>query len=244
MKAWVTRASVIGACAIAVGVAAYAADHKDSPSVSTDHTTDITDVYTFKDGANLVLVMDVNGFSGPVATEDFRFSTTAVYYFHINTDSDVGTDEKKFVIQFADKASDGTQWIRVRGTGHGTGSNDDLVGEINTAADSNSPKTIASADGAVKVFAGPREDPFFFSLLGNGGNYKGFTTCTTGSMCFLGVCDRTMGGAGCLSGGTAAPYPADAVDTFAGFNVSSIVMEIPLTDLAAPSIGVWASTAQ
>src|SRR3954471_16657188 len=98
MKAWVTRASVIGACAIAVAVAAYAADHKDSPSVSTDHTIDITDVYAFKDGSNLVMVVDVNGFSGPVATEDFRFATDALYLIHVDTDNAPGTDEKKYTI--------------------------------------------------------------------------------------------------------------------------------------------------
>jgi len=242
MKAWVTRASVIGACAIAIGVAAYAADHKDSPSVSTDHTTDITDLYAFKDGTNLVVVMDVNGFSGLTSAEDFRFATDALYQFHIDSDGDVSTDEKKYTIQFADKGD--AQWIRVRGTGHGTGSNDDLVGEINTAADANSPKTITSGDSAVKVFAGPRDDPFFFSLNGNGTTYKGFTTCTTGSMCFLGICDRTSA-AGCGVGTLpSAPYPNDAVDTFAGFNVSSIVIEVPLADFTGTNLGIWASTAR
>jgi len=242
MKAWVTRASVIGACAIAVGVAAYAADHKDSPSVTADHTTDITDLYAFKDTTNLVFVMDVNGFSASVGTEDFRFATDALYLFHFNTDTDASTDEKKFTVQFANKGD--AQWIRVRGTGHGTGSNDDIVGEINTAADANSPKTITSADGAVKIFAGPRDDPFFFSLNGNGTTYKGFTTCTTGSMCFLGVCNHENPSTGCLSGGTAAPYPNTAVDTFAGYNLSSIVIEIPASDFSTNNIGVWASTAR
>lgn len=241
MKVWILRASVMAACAAAIGIA-WAADHQDSPSVLADPKTDITDLYAFKDGANLVLVMDVNGFSGPVASEDFRFSQSAIYQFHVDTDGDVSTDEKTYTIQFADKG-DGTEWIRVRGTGHGAGAKDDLVGEINTAADAATPKIVASTDAAVKVFAGPRDDPFFFSLLGNGTNYKGFTTCTSANGCFLGVCDRSVGGAGCMQGGAAAPYPSDAIDTFAGFNVSAIVIEVPLSDFTGTNLGIWASTA-
>lgn len=242
MKAWITRASVAGACAIGIAIAAYAADHKDAVSATPDPTTDITDIYAFKDANNLVLVMDVNPLSGPVATEDFRFNTSAIYQFHIDSDGDVSTDEKTYTIQFADK-SDGTEWIRVRGSGHGTGSKDDFVGEINTTADAATPKILTSNDGAMKVFAGPRDDPFFFSLNGNGTTYKGFTTCTDAGGCFLGECDRSVGGTGCLSGGASAPYPNDAVDTFAGANVSAIVIEVPLSDFSSANLGIWASTA-
>lgn len=244
MKAWILRSGVLGVCAaaIGIGIVALAADHADSPSVATNPKMDITDLYAFQDGNNLVLVMDVNPLSGPVATEDLRFATTGAYYFHVDSDGDVSTDEKTYTVQFADK-SDGTEWIRVRGTGHGSGSTDDIVGQVNTSADAATPRTVSSGDSAVKIFAGPRDDPFFFSLLGNGIDYKGFTTCTNAGGCFLGVCDRSPGGTGCLSGGAAAPYPSNSVDTLAGFNVSAIVIEVPLTDFASSSLGIWASTA-
>jgi hypothetical protein len=241
MKVWITRAGLVGLCALAVGLAAHAADHKDSASVTADPATDITDLYAFKDGPNLVVVMDVNGFSAPVAMEDFRFATDALYLFHFDSDGDISTDEKKLTVQFADKGD--AQWIRVRGSGHGTGGKDEIVGRINTSADSSTTRTVNSDDDAVKIFAGPRDDPFFFSLLGNGDSYKGFTTCTSGS-CFFGQCDRSPGGAGCFQGSTAAPYPNDAVDSFAGFNVSAIVIELPLSDFASTNLSIWVSTAR
>ena len=52
---------------------------------------------------------------------------------------------------------------------------------------------LLMTDTAVKAFAGPRDDPFFFSLLGNGTTYAGFTTCTNAGGCFLGECDRSVG---------------------------------------------------
>ena len=242
MKAWITRAGLAGACALGVALGiAYAADHKDYSAAIANPSLDITDVYAFKDGANLVFVMDVNPLSGPVAVEDFRFKIdTGLYTFHITSGGNPAVELKTYNVQFADKA-DLTEFIRVRGTGHGTGANDDIVGEVNTAADSNSPKTVASGDAAVKVFAGPRDDPFFFSLNGNGTTYKGVTTCTNAGGCLLGKCDR-VGAAGCFQGGAAAPYPVGVVDTFAGKNVSAIVIEVPMADFPTTKLGVWAST--
>ena len=240
MKAWIARAGLVSVCALGITLGlAYAADHKDYSTAVANPSLDITDLYTFKDGTNIVFVMDVNPLSGPVATEDFRFNhTNGLYTFHITSGGNPAVELKTYNVQFADKGT--AEFIRVRGTTHGTGTSDDLIGEVNTAADSNSPKTITSSDSAVKVFAGPRDDPVFFSLTGNGTTYKGFTTCTNAGGCFLGKCDRTSS-TGCLVG--AAPYPADSVDTFAGKNVSSIVIEVPLADFPTTKLGVWASTA-
>ena len=244
MKNWFGRAAI---CAIAMAaMPAYAADHRDAPGVIADPTTDINDVYAFKSGTNLVVVMTVNPLMGPVATEDFHFSTTANYVFHIDSNGDF-TDDKTYIVQFADVGDQ--QFIRVRGTGHGEGTDDDIIGRINTAHDgvAGAPRIVTSGDAAVKVFAGPREDPFFFSLNGGGATgHKGFTTCdvdaATPEKCFLGKCDRdpANGFGGCLIGFT--PYPTDAVDTFAGMNVSAIVIEVPLADFTGANLGVWAST--
>ena len=132
MKSWIARVGIL-VTAFAWGIPAHAADHKDSPSVSTDATTDITDLYAFVDGANLVLIMDVNPLSGPVATEDIRFSTTSYYVFHIVDQSDVSTDVESIYCQFQDQGT--KQWIRVIGTTHGKGAGDAITGQINTSAD-------------------------------------------------------------------------------------------------------------
>ncbi len=243
MKGWHLRTAMAGALALAA-TPAYAADHRDSPSVEADPTTDINDVYAFKSGASLVMVVTVNPFSGPVATEDFHFSTTAEYRIHVDSDGNVATDEKTYLFQFADVGS--KQYVRVRGTGHGEGEDDDIIGRINTAHDGADaePRIVTSDDHAVKVFAGPRDDPFFFSLLGGGAtNYKGFTSCYGSTdKCFLGSCDRSTGGTGCLGAPQFGAYPTDVTDTFAGANVSAIVIEVPLTDFASSNLAIWAST--
>ena len=156
MMNWFGRAAI---CAIAMAsMPAYAADHRDAPGVIADPTTDINDVYAFKSGTNLVVVMTVNPLMGPVATEDFHFSTTANYVFHIDDNGDY-TDDATYTVQFADVGDD--QYIRVRGTGHGDATNDDIIGQINSAHDgvAGTPRVVTSGDAAVKVFAGPREDP-------------------------------------------------------------------------------------
>lgn len=230
------------ACALLLGtLIAYAADHRDAPGVIADPATDINDVYAFKSGTNLVVAMTVNPLSGPVATADFHFSTTAEYRFHIDSDGDVSTDERTYLVQFADVGED--QHARVRGTGHGEGANDEIIGQVNTAHDgTGAARIVTSGDGAVKVFAGPRDDPFFFSLNGGGAtNHLGFNTCNAPTeKCFLGRCDRSPGGLGCLLDFT--PYPTDVVDTFAGLNVSAIVIEVPLADFTGSNLAVWAST--
>lgn len=232
--------------AIPAGKPANAADHADSPSVAGgDPALDITDLYAWVEGTNLVVAVAVNPLSGPVATDDFHFSTTGEYWIHIDADGDVATDEMAILLQFADKGED--QWVRVRGTGHGEGANDEIIGRVNSPHDgaAAAPRIVSSDDGAVRVFAGPRDDAFFFSLTGNNGDHLGFTTCDApAEECFLGWCDRNPSspGYGCLNDFT--PYPTDAVDTFAGLNVSAIVIELPLADFASSNLGVWASTKQ
>src|SRR5207302_7077894 len=118
-----------------------------------------------------------------------------------------------------------------------------ITGQINTSADAASPRTVKSSDGKVSIFAGPRDDPFFFSL--NGGSpsvpaFLGFETCNGATdKCFLGHCNRANPAIGCLQAPQFSPYPADVVDTFKGANVSSIVISVPLTDFTSNNLGVW-----
>lgn len=235
---WRTRlaGASMAALAFSAGAGAHAADHADSPSVrAADPALDIADLYMFENGTNLVLVMTVNPLSGPVATEDLRFSTTGEYFFHVDTDGDVATDEHTILVQFADDGDD--QHVRVRGLG-----SEDITGQVNTAADASSPRTVQNADGTIRVFAGPRDDPFFFSLNGGGGTgHLGFTQCDVGAgeECFLGQCTDSQG---CFIDATF--YPDGVVDTFAGLNVSAIVIEFPLSMLSGDNVAVWASTAE
>jgi hypothetical protein len=67
----------------------------------------------------------------------------------------------------------------------------------------------------MKFFAGPRDDPFFFDL----GQFQA------------------------ILGGTATAFKNPGVDTFAGSNVLSVVVEVPKAMLGtASTLNVWAET--
>jgi hypothetical protein len=74
---------------------------------------------------------------------------------------------------------------------------------------------IGSNASGIKVFAGPRDDPFFFDLV----RFKD------------------------IIGGTQTGFRNPGVDTFAGTNVMSIVVEVPKSMLgSAAAINVWGET--
>jgi len=141
-----------GALALAVMVGAstaLAADHLDGPAVKADATTDITDVFTWMDGNNVVLVMDVN----PSAAAATQFSNKLQYVFHTSSSAKypamnpVETD----VICTFDATNKISCWV---------GTADYVNG------DASATSGLKSASGKVNVFAGVRDDPFFFNLAG------------------------------------------------------------------------------
>ncbi len=229
-KNWLVVALGVLGLAIAPP-AARAADHLDGPAVLTDPSTDITDVYTWMDGGKLVLVMDVS----PVATATSSFSDSALYVFHITRrDTFVATaaTETTIVCKFASNTSV-TCWPG------------EDAAEV-TSGDASATTGLASASGKFKVFAGLREDPFFFNLAG-----------------FNKARETVLGAAGGLdfdTNGCPAVSPAistvlvgqlqhsadggDPVDFFKDLNVLSIVAQVDLTLLGGtgPYLGVWAST--
>ena len=100
----------------------------------------------------------------------------------------------------------------------------------------------AAIDGGGKAFAGPRDDPFFFDLVGfkhlksrilNGQLDLGTAGDTTN--CALADDDADANLLSCFTG----------TDTFAGTNVSSIVLDLPNSKLGGTgkTVGIWATTA-
>jgi Domain of unknown function (DUF4331) len=140
-----------GALALAVmtGVSwAVAADHIDAPAVVADPTTDITDLYTWVEGSNVVFALDVT----PLATMTSKFSDKVQYVIHTeSTDTfgkpGVGVD---IICTFAvdQKIS---CWV---------GDKDYVTG------DASPTMGIKSMGGKFTVFAGLRDDPFYFNLDG------------------------------------------------------------------------------
>lgn len=130
-----------------------AADHGDSPAVRVDTRLDINDVYAFKSpetASNTVLIMTVcpvAGITGPK-----QFTPGARYQLAIDTDGDA-VENQTFTIVFGKPLPDGHQTYTLTGPGRlkVRGTTDDLG--------------VTFGEGG-KVFAGIRDDPFFFDLIG------------------------------------------------------------------------------
>ena len=74
---------------------------------------------------------------------------------------------------------------------------------------------IIGSNNGIRVFAGPRDDPFFFDLTS-------FNA---------------------VLGGTQSAFNNPGTDTFAGTNVLSLVVEVPKNLLgSASTLNVWAET--
>jgi hypothetical protein len=215
--------------------AATAADHLDAPGLTPpggDVQRDITDVYAFRsptNPANTVLALNVNGVGSPgeaAPGPDRTFARGApavgntrfvLYNLLIDSDGDAVADVV-FSTRFGQPGADGVQDLEVRRNGK-------LVipkGVGRSTGFSEVTPYVASRDG-VSVFAGQRDDPFFFDLLG-----------------FINILGPGTSLIGC---GDADDHPER--DFFLGRNVSSIVLEVPSSTLTGggdSNIGVWATT--
>jgi Domain of unknown function (DUF4331) len=206
----------IAAIGLTTGGIAFAADHIDSPAV-TNQTTDITDVYVFRaqDPNNLVFVGNTQGLMSPANTGAARFDANTLIEFNIDNNNDNVED---LVIQAILKDGKMTFYGPAAPSEKGTRSK--LEGGVTaevavTAYGAGSPTTATGANG-IKVFAGPRDDPFFFDL----DQFKK------------------------VIAGTASSFNNPGTDTFAGTNVMSVIVEVPKSLLNATSgkVNVWLET--
>jgi uncharacterized protein DUF4331 len=191
---------------LSVGAAPFVAsgaDHLESPNAKANHALDITDIYAFDAASSkkTVLVLNVNPLAGVVSGK--RFATDASYRFNIDRDGDFRADDV-YKVTFGE-SHDGRQSLTLRKDGHTI-----LRGRTGQA----------NVDDGVRLYAGVRDDPFFFDLAG-----------------FLRWRDPDGDGAYTYTG----PTTFDGVDFFKGTNVSTIVLELPDSWLGG-SANFWATT--
>ena len=214
-----------------------AADHLDYPGASGDPTTDITDVFawTSNDATRVRLAMNVAAF----ATADTAFGTAAQYVFHVgNTDAFGGaTEERTVLCQFYE--ADGLEcWVQ--------GADGSVLAYVE--GDPSDPAGITSEGGDVRVFAGPRNDPFYFEFNGFN-NTRAAVLDAAGALTFddagCPALDEatSMALVGLLTSDDTSGAPAS--DDFARSNVLSLVVEVDralLTRTGNDVLAVWAST--
>jgi hypothetical protein len=200
----------------------YAADHIDAPAVTGTGNkslgNDITDVYAFQspaDNTKMVFVLNTQGLMSPAVSGAAVFPSNTMY--EINIDN-TGDNVEDLVIQAL--VQNGK--LRVYGpVAVGTPGTTSMVRtagastEVAVTAYGAASPSIGTSSSGVKVFAGPRDDPFFFDLT----RFKE------------------------IIAGTQTGFRNPGVDAFAGTNVMSIVVEVPKSTLGgASTINVWGET--
>ena len=255
-------ALVAGAVALLVALgpgprAAKASSHREAPLIANDPTADNTDLYAFvsPDRPNTVtIVANYIPFEEPAGGPNFfNFDPNALYTIHVDNNGD-GKDDVAYEFRFRiDRRNPNTFLYN---TGPISSLNDPswnvrqfysvtrVVGHHETTLGSNLPSppnnigprstpqynnlaaaAVNSLPGGIKVFAGQRDDPFFVDL---------------GSI-------FDLGGLRPFNSLHLLPLPnAAGVDDVAGYNVHSIVLQVPISQLVDtnPTIGVYASASR
>lgn len=182
---------------------ASAADHLESPNAKANHALDLTDVYAFdaSSSTKTVLVANVNPLAGVVSGT--RFATDSSYRFNIDRNGDFVADDV-YKVTFG-PTSHGKQSLTLRKDG-------DILLRGKTGQ--------SNVGGGAKIYAGVRDDPFFFDLTS-----------------FMRWRDPDGDGAYTYTG----PTTFDGIDFFKGTNISTIVLEIP-DGWLGPSANLWVTT--
>jgi hypothetical protein len=229
------RFGLIGLAVLGVvgggAVVMLASDHQDSPDVELNPTEDMTDFYAFPSptAGRIVLVLNSRAFLTPAASPTASFDHNLLYQIKIDNNGDAVEDK---VIQVTFTGSGPNQQVEVRGpmAPPVPGAMNNTVANVSPAVTGAIRANLGSSTG-MQVFAGPMDDPFFIDL----------------EQFFRIVPDRKPV-TGPLSQLPDTPTASafrpvgQAVNYVAGFNVMSIVVELPIADLTAggtAKLGLW-----
>jgi len=138
-----------------------AADHRDWPNYMTDITSDITDLYTWMsaDGSKVYFVLDIQGANtGAVATT--QFSNAVQYVIHVNSGTAYGTAMTSPDTIICTFNSAATQQFQCWGPSVGSQAVEYVTDTVGNTAGK------ASTSGNMTVYAGYRNDPFYFNIRG------------------------------------------------------------------------------
>ena len=210
----------------------YGSDHREAPTVDGLPEGDITDLYSFtdpNDSTRVVFIVNVNPFAQAAEGGSYAFSPEMLYQFKIDNTGDAREDQ---VIQIVFDQPGQGQTASVYGPAvpTTTGARNTLVTSAPTATGKFG--TVFGSASAVQAYVGLRDDPFVF-------DFAQFTRILNGSQDLFRAVGPFRG----------RPVRADGtsgVDTFAGFNVTSIAVSVPKAMLrgSTSKINVWATVSK
>lgn len=178
---------------------ALAADHAEAPGAAADPAADLADFFAFTDDGNFVAIVTFGALTP--AAGDATYDADVLYGVHLDTDGDNIADVDVW-LRFGQDA-EGNWGVQASGIP----GQEPVEGAVETAIQ----------DGDLRLWAGLRDDPFFFDLAGFQDNLA------TGDVSF----DSTR-------------------DSLAGTNVTAIVISGPVDTFAgsATSFTTWSTTAR
>lgn len=201
---------------------AIGSDHADTREVVAQPGSDLSDVFMFpspENPNNVVLVMNVNPLIARGGTASF--DPNVLYQFKIDRTGDAVED---LVIQAKFTGTGAGQTVQISGPIKPTTTGNMNKFEAPLATTGQFGKVFTPAAG-MRVFCGVREDPFFFDLeqfftiLPDRGVPAGLTTPPANA-------NQPMAGTW-RSAGTAVDFLSNG-----GFNVLSIVVELPKSEIS------------
>ena len=224
-----------------------ASDHDDGETNIKARNLNLTDLYVFREdwqtgvnaapaNQNMIFIMNTNPRSLP--RQQYFFNTNAVYSFFVSRrtgqdDPVTGVPDLAFDFNFG-APTGGVQTItlNIRKFANGQETTTETLNVGNTTPANpidGTPKPfpvatsnqVAAANGALTVFAGLREDPFFFDV-------DTFFRTRDAIAPFSAPSPANVGnrGTGLLTANTNTP--ANAIDFAKGYNVNAIVMRVPI----------------
>ncbi len=250
---------LISAILIGLHDQALASSHREAPLIAKDTAADNTDAYVWmsKD-KNVVLAAMWIPFESPEGAPNYwEWDNSALYDIYVDNNGDA-TADFTYTLSSKTKVSDPTSFLYNLGTIKADGTNwnskqyytvtetskngtvvlvsnklaaPSNIGEKSTPDYATLEQNgISTAPGGIKVFAGQSDDPFwvdlqFFDLLTVRG-LDGTTPLVPGSFP-LGYKSNNI-----------------PVDSVSGYNVHSLILEIPPSRLVNgdPVLGVWSAT--
>src|SRR5580693_7183391 len=262
---------------------AFAASHRNGPLLLEDQTANLNDFYMFRSWEqghtnSVVMSMSVQGFQNPDnGPSYYKFSNSVLYRFNVNNARGLdGNPDMQIDFVFVDKIAPNAPFVSylgqitsiddpgiflketyvvvIRDLANNTAQAfyTDVNGhQLSVAPPNTGPKgtpnyeqnlgqaSVFTLSNGMRVFAGPRDDAFYFD---SGATFD-YLNFRSPAPVLSGSADMGQG----------AAYP-NAVDGFAGYNISLIAVEVPINMLTAngsvptsstdpnATIGAWAAT--
>jgi Domain of unknown function (DUF4331) len=259
--------------ALSCGTPTQAASHREAPLIAQDPAADITDVYAFRsweDPSRVVLIMNVIPAQEPSSGPNyFFFDDQVAYDFNLDIDQDGMAEDIIYRVQFKTEIRPPFDDLPVSYAGvdpvpglppaitdlDGPGATGLGLRQTYTVTQIQAGKHTVLAEGlfAVPSNIGPQTMPDYEKLAEDG-----IFPLSNGGRVFVGQRDETfyidLGATFDTLNFRAAPILSDVQDAddgvnpfgndmFSGFNVNTIALEIPISELS-DVIGMYASTSR